>query len=151
MVNISSLFIPAAGESKDRNKLDNAGAAAGFDALLASATQKVELTTANSKQLFDVAGLLLDSISASRTSPSAADILGLATEGGFAFSSAFEHTFGLTGPLPNYIARITKELELSKEQNLALQNIAIDNKDITKTDENVAKIARQLEEAGIRA
>jgi hypothetical protein len=69
----------------------------------------------------------------------------------FSFSSSFVSTFGLSGPLPNFITLMTAKLKLSATQNLALQDIAIANKDIVKTPESVQKIAAELKEAGITA
>jgi hypothetical protein len=67
----------------------------------------------------------------------------------FPFTAEFEMTFGLSGPLPAYIAVMSERLNLSAEQNLAFQQIAVDNKDITRTPENVAKIRAELKTAGI--
>ncbi len=69
----------------------------------------------------------------------------------FALSSAFEATFGSSGPLPDFIDAMTKKLGLTAQQNLAFQTIAVNNKDITKTPENVQKIAAELRQAGITA
>lgn len=67
----------------------------------------------------------------------------------FNFTDAFDFTFGTRGPLPDFIRRVTKELGLSTVQNQALQTIAVQNKDITKTPENIQKIAAELQQAGI--
>lgn len=69
----------------------------------------------------------------------------------FPFSPSFESTFGVGGPLPNFINVVTARLNLSATQNQALQDIAIRNKDITKTPENVQNIAMELRKAGIGA
>jgi hypothetical protein len=75
-----------------------------------------------------------------------------ATQGNYAFpfSSAFDATFGgMGGPLYDFINETTARLGLSAEKNLALQNIAINNKDIVKTPDSVTKLAAELREAGI--
>lgn len=68
----------------------------------------------------------------------------------FPFSSAFESTFGIGGPLPDFINMITAKLGLSAEKNQALQNIAINNKDATRTPESIRKIGDELKAAGIQ-
>jgi hypothetical protein len=72
-----------------------------------------------------------------------------AIESTYGFTAEFDAVFGTTGPLPDFINMVTKKLGLSAEQNRAMQEISIRNKDITKTPDNVAKIAKELEEAGI--
>jgi hypothetical protein len=67
----------------------------------------------------------------------------------FPFSSNFTSTFGTSGPLPTFIAATVANLKLSPSQQLALQDIAVQNKDITKTTANVQKVAIELQAAGI--
>lgn len=67
----------------------------------------------------------------------------------FPFSNAFVSTFGTSGPLPIYIAGVSAQLKLDTTQQLALQDIAVKNKDITYTTDNVRKVAMQLQSAGI--
>lgn len=67
----------------------------------------------------------------------------------FPFSAEFESTFGLTGPLPHYIAVLTAGLNLTREQNQAVQDIAIRHKDIVKSPDSVYQVAVELEMAGI--
>lgn len=96
----------------------------------------------SSQAFFQLSMNLVDALLRSRgSSPSAPASSG--------FTSEFEAVFGSTGPLPDFINRVTASLKLSPEQNLALQNIAVRNKDITKTPENVQKIAAELKAAGI--
>lgn len=68
---------------------------------------------------------------------------------GYGFSPEFASTFGMKGPLIDYINAITAQLKLSKEQNQAFQQIAVNNKDATQSEEWVQKIAGELKEAGI--
>lgn len=72
-----------------------------------------------------------------------------ASAGQFPFSPLFEATFGLGGPLPDYISRVTQQRGLTAKQNLALQNIAINNQDATWAEESVQKIAAELRAARI--
>lgn len=67
----------------------------------------------------------------------------------FPFSSAFTSTFGISGPLPTFIAATSANLKLNAAQQLALQNIAINNKDIVKSPESIQKISKELQAAGI--
>lgn len=67
----------------------------------------------------------------------------------FSFTSEFQSVFGTDGPLFNFIEATTAQLGLSAEKNLALQNIAINNKDTDRSPESVAKIAGELKAAGI--
>ena len=74
-----------------------------------------------------------------------------ALEGRFAFSPAFTSVFDSSGPLIDFINQTTASLGLSAEQNLALQNIAINNQDATRSKESIDKIAQELRQAGITA
>jgi hypothetical protein len=67
----------------------------------------------------------------------------------FPFTPSFVSTFGTSGPLPVFIAATVANLKLNAQQQTALQDIAVANKDITKTPENVQKISMQLQTAGI--
>jgi hypothetical protein len=67
----------------------------------------------------------------------------------FPFSPSFTSTFGNSGPLPVFIATVTAKLNLSTTQQIALQDIAVSNKDIVKSPESVQKVAMQLQAAGI--
>lgn len=68
----------------------------------------------------------------------------------FSFTPEFQATFGNSGPLINWINVVTGGLGLSSEQNLALQNIAIEHKDTTGSQEDIAQIATELTAAGIQ-
>ena len=70
---------------------------------------------------------------------------------GFGFTSGFQSVFGNSGPLIDFINATTSRLGLSAEKNLALQNIAINNQDATRTRESIDKIAAELKAAGITA
>lgn len=67
----------------------------------------------------------------------------------FPLTSAFTSTFGSAGPLPSFINLMSAKLHLSVAQNQAFQDIAVRNKDVTNTRENVQKIALELKKAGI--
>jgi hypothetical protein len=69
----------------------------------------------------------------------------------FPLSDSFEATFGSHGPLIDFINDVTVRLGLSAEQNSALQAIAVNNKDATRSPESIAKIAAELRQAGITA
>ena len=71
------------------------------------------------------------------------------TVNAFPFSGDFEATFGTSGPLLDFINITTSKLNLTAKQNLALQDIAVRNKDITATPANIQKIANELKQAGI--
>lgn len=67
----------------------------------------------------------------------------------FPFSSEFQAVFGTSGPLLDFINITTSRLNLNADQNLALQMIAVNNKDTTATPEDIQKIAGELRQAGI--
>ncbi len=69
----------------------------------------------------------------------------------FAFTSSFTDVFGDSGPLINFINDVTRKLGLNADQNRALQQIAVNNKDATRSPESIAKIAAELRQAGITA
>jgi hypothetical protein len=69
----------------------------------------------------------------------------------FPLSGSFEATFGSHGPLIDFINGVTVKLGLSAQQNSALQAIAVNNKDATRSPESIAKIAAELRQAGITA
>lgn len=71
--------------------------------------------------------------------------------GGFGFTSDFQSVFGSSGPLIDFINATTANLGLSKEKNLSLQQIAINNQDATRSRESIDKIAAELSAAGITA
>jgi hypothetical protein len=133
---VSALFETVVGT---RGKQAQAGGAP-FDAFLTNAGSKADL-----KRLSSV---LLEKISLSLDK----SLFGLSSKDNqnvFPFSGEFEATFGDSGPLIDFINEVTKRLGLSAEKNLALQSIAIRNKDITKTPASVAKIGEELRAAGI--
>jgi|GEM_PF-4337404 len=72
-----------------------------------------------------------------------------AADGSFPLTADFTSTFGTSGPLINFINRITATLGLSAEQNKALQAISVSNKDTDGSPASVQKIGQQLKEAGI--
>lgn len=134
----------------ETTKPNKASADSGFDALLASIG-----TNSKSNAASDILGLgfgfnelaeaLIDNMlrslesAVSSKSPAAA----------FRFTPSFLSTFGATGPLPDYIARMSGELQLNSTQKIAFQDIAVKNKDATKTPETIQKIAEELRQAGI--
>ena len=61
----------------------------------------------------------------------------------------FLSTFGGTGPLPDYINMLTASLHLSTQQNQALQDISIENKDTTGSVSDIQKMGDELQQAGI--
>lgn len=75
------------------------------------------------------------------------DVAGLGDT--YSFTSDFQSVFGSSGPLIDFINATTANLGLSQEKNLALQNIAINNQDATRTRGSIDKIAAELKAAGI--
>ena len=165
MSNIKPLLIPSNGLTADQRKQQQNQTASGvdFDALLVRTNAGLNLgsgigATGNSG-LDNISALglgdpfngfideLIDTITRTVNNQLSANNP-LAPK--FPFSSAFESTFGLSGPLPNFITKMTAELHLDATQNQAFQDIAIRNKDIVKTPESVRKIGIELEQAGIR-
>jgi|GEM_PF-2839420 len=68
------------------------------------------------------------------------------------FSSDFIGAFGSNGgPLFDYISMLTEKLNLTPEQNQALQDIAVAHKDDAGTPAATASIAAALSAAGITA
>ena len=74
----------------------------------------------------------------------------LPESGKFPLSSAFTSTFGTGGPLPAWINMVTAKLKLNSSQNQAIQQIAVNNKDATRTPTSIQKIAAELKAAGIQ-
>lgn len=142
MSKIPPFLIPPTNLSQDaRNKLQNQIAETGnFDALLFSK---------ESNPLSSFIDEFLGSITGAQNTDVSAVLPQAITNNTFPFSSAFESTFGLSGPLPAFITRMTAKLHLSAAQNQSFQQIAVNNKDATKTAESVAKIAAELKTAGI--
>lgn len=67
----------------------------------------------------------------------------------YALTDSFTSTFGSDGPLIDFINEVTSKLGLSATQNASLQQIAVNNKDATRSSESVRKIAGELKQAGI--
>ncbi|MDE3060022.1 MAG: hypothetical protein KGJ06_03320 [Pseudomonadota bacterium] len=67
----------------------------------------------------------------------------------YPFSADFQSAFGSSGPLIDYINVVTAQLHLDQTKNLALQTIALDNKDATYSADSVQKISQELTAAGI--
>ncbi len=122
--------------SESTNKR-NLTAEAGFDALLGKSESQFSF-------IDDMISNILDSVSGIFQQTAYQPV-----NSKFPFLPSFNDTFGLSGPLPEWINRTTIKLNLTAEQNQALQTIAVNNKDITKTDTNVKKIAAELKAAGI--
>lgn len=137
MTNVSTRFVP--GNVAANIPKNQAAGTARFDDFMAQAAFKAGA--------MDFAGDFLDRIIGS--APSGSALSPASSKYIFPFSSAFEATFGTSGPLLDFINATTARLNLSAEKNLALQNIAINNKDATRTPEHVQKIARELAAAGI--
>lgn len=141
MANISASFVTTSSLSiSARNKQDTR-ASGEFDALLASAGEKLDAKA--------FASSLIENITLSMNQSLSPLFAKNSTKNAFPFSADFEATFGLSGPLIDFINATTSKLGLSAEQNLALQTIAVRNKDITKSPESVAKIGEELRQAGI--
>lgn len=129
----------------------------GFDALLASFTtdstsgaNNTSPSADNSDPLFGFAGSFIGNITASANSDISALLpLAAPSVGTFPFTSEFESTFGLSGPLPAFITAMTAKLGLNATQNQAFQHIAVENKDIVSTPDNIQKVAMELQQAGI--
>jgi hypothetical protein len=122
-----------------------------FDALLmrfevGSASDR---SPSDSNPIYGFIEELLENIALSLNNHSGAITPQALPSKGFGFTAAFESAFGIGGPLPAFINKVTAERHLNEAQNLALQNIAIRNKDVTKTPESVQKIAMELKQAGI--
>ena len=145
MVNVSVGVLPNVTSSgtgqkaQNTTKTQDAGVAS-FDDLMAQATVKANASVG-------VAGQFLDSLTRAVQGKSGASQASSSSV--FPFSDTFESVFGTSGPLIDFINITTTRLHLSAEQHQALQNIAINNKDITNTPANVQKIVAELKEAGI--
>ena len=125
-----------------RSKQANPAASSSFDALFADASLR-----ANSK---DLAGDFIQNIMRSlENTLNNARKQNSSSENMFSFSTEFEGVFGSSGPLLDFINLTTSRLKLNAQQNMALQNIAIHNKDVTSTPANIQKIAQELRQAGI--
>jgi hypothetical protein len=147
-------------QSSGSQQKKNAGAS-DFDALLTSISTTTVSATATSAQSADLFSLeegaenflqgiinqLIDYISGAANDNK--NIGASAASSGYPFSSEFESTFGTTGPLPAFITEVSVKLNMTKEQNLAFQQIAVNNKDATRSVESRNKIAKELEAAGI--
>lgn len=137
------------------------GGISAFDALLSSMETDTKpsrnSSRAGTESISDIlsitspfsgfAGDFIDNINASLNNIGALMNPALAPK--FAFTGAFESTFGLRGPLPDFITVMTSALKLNATQNLAFQDIAVKYKDIVKTPESVQKVAFDLDQAGI--
>lgn len=119
-----------------------------FDTLLAS-VKTSETPKPENLLLQAISGNLVDYIMAALESSNGARSADDAASAVFGFTASFTATFGDTGPLIDYINYITVRLNLTEGQNRAIQDICVRHKDITKTPANVAKIAAELERAGI--
>lgn len=156
MTAIESVFIPANGvmQGLRAGQKNHLGGASNFDAMLASFDIASSSSSAKSNRV-DMFGNgdslhafideLFEHIQRSLQHHSGTT----GPQPKFPFSSAFQSVFGTDGPLFEFIDVTTKRLGLSAEKNLALQTIAINNKDIVKTPESVQKIAAELKAAGI--
>ncbi len=91
---------------------------------------------------------LFDHITGADKNGKKSDVAGADT---YSFTSDFQSIFGNTGPLIDFINATTSRLGLSEEKNLALQQIAINNKDATRSRESINKIGAELKAAGIYA
>ena len=92
---------------------------------------------------------LFDHITGAHRKDGKDDVAGLGDT--YSFTSDFQSVFGSSGPLIDFINATTASLGLSQEKNLALQNIAINNQNATRTRESIDKIAAELKAAGITA
>ncbi len=145
MLSIQSAFAALGGAGIDQRgaQVRQQVEASNFDALLASfGTRKKEDEQTPADAILGMGGL---------NSSFGAAALQAFSGDSFDFSSEFASTFGLSGPLPEFISMISKKLNLSAEQNRALQDIAVANKDATRSQESVQKIAVALQQAGITA
>lgn len=151
MTNILSPIIASSAVKAEQQKQQQSQAASAvdFDALLFSAGVKSGFAVSGGNDpLLGFVDAFVDKINnAMRKQFSANAPLAPHT---FPFSAAFEATFGLTGPLPDFINVMTAGLRLTATQNQAFQDIAIKHKDIVKTPESVREVAKDLERAGIQ-
>jgi hypothetical protein len=146
------------GQQSARQQSQMAGTS-NFDALLASfdtgSNQKAKAGSAiDALTSTDASGVGSNDSLASNAASSLNDIFNAllsqdVVPSKFPFSANFAATFGLSGPLPEYITSITAQLNLTATQNLALQNISIENKDAANTPQWIHKIALELQQAGI--
>jgi len=141
MPNISASFIAIGSTELTLSKQGMKAGSGSFDALLFDADVSL-----NAKKF---AGTLVEKITQSMNQSLDAVFSKSATKNAFPFSSAFEDTFGSTGPLIDFINEVTSKLGLSAQQNQALQDIAVRHKDTTRAPADVQKIAAELKQAGI--
>lgn len=64
-------------------------------------------------------------------------------------TSDFESILAGGGPLPAFLREVDERLHLNPTQQKALQDIAEENMNVTKTPENIHRIATELQQAGI--
>ena len=140
MGNTSAIASTTATFAAQNKQSSQTTAAAGFDAALTIATSNAETTDFVTKLIDNI----MNSMSA-KHSKATSD----ATTSDTQFSSSFTSIFGTDGPLPDFISAVTKTMHLTPAQSKALQEIAVNNKDITNTPANVQKIAAELKQAGI--
>lgn len=144
MINPTTFFTVANNaESISRSKQGSPAAGSSpFDAILTDAHSQANIKEVASTFIENIIRSLDNTLN-NLTNP------GTSATPTFPFSGEFEAVFGTSGPLLDFINTTTTKLNLSAEKNLALQTIAINNKDITYTPANVQKIAAELKQAGI--
>ncbi len=64
-------------------------------------------------------------------------------------TSDFEAILASGGPLPTFLHEVDERLHLNATQQKALQDIAEENMNVTKSPEAIRKIAAELQQAGI--
>lgn len=164
MSTIQSLSLSYSQITQDpRNKPGHKSEPSDFDALLASLNASSSAGTKTSAAV-DLSANLLSPVGGSHSLygfiedflenmlASLSDSSGIASQGfggTSPFTADFASTFGTSGPLPTFITLATAKLHLTPTQNKALQDIAVENKDIVKTPDSVQKIAMELQQAGI--
>jgi len=120
---------------KQQNRI---AAAAKFDAMLFSSESNHQFADDFLGNIMDAVNIDISSIMSQALPP-----------GAFPFTADFTSTFGTSGPLPAFINLMSSKLGLNAAQNQAFQQIAVNNKDATRTPESIDKIAAELKAAGI--
>lgn len=143
MSDIATSFIPSSAAALAlRNKLDTGAAGAtSFDALMSDARTRLDTKKLAESFIQNIMRALDKTLDALVSKGASQNV--------FPFSGEFQATFGSSGPLIDFIKVTTNRLGLSAEKNLALQTIAVRNKDTTNSPADIQKIGDELRAAGI--
>ncbi|MDX2112535.1 MAG: hypothetical protein SFW63_02195 [Alphaproteobacteria bacterium] len=139
-----NLYTSQISSSGARDTIHNRATSADFDDFLSSAGKRLNITELAIRIQETISITINQTLNTLGSKPGAGRNV-------FAFTSSFTDVFGDSGPLINFINDVTRKLWLNADQNRALQQIAVNNKDATRSPESIAKIAAELRQAGITA